>query len=199
MLGTTVGFHVHLRQQLFASAVRVRPMAGSRCLDVLPTQPRLLLQQRPRLCRTLTNRSSQPSIQQSRSDKSAQPELAEIDTTTPERPAKRQSLISRLTSKVSLQSTKGASSENGESETGASSVRKLISLAKPESRHLSVAVGLVSPTTVCKIGIVAQSYIQLLVSSSVSMLVPLTIGKLIDFFSTNSVSAVQTNEQIEQC
>jgi len=29
---------------------------------------------------------------------------------------------------------------------------------------------------------------QLLVSSSVSMLVPLTIGKLIDFFSTNSVS-----------
>ncbi|AAW41541.1 hypothetical protein CNBB3900 [Cryptococcus deneoformans B-3501A] len=168
MLGTTVGFHVHLRQQLFASAVRVRPMAGSRCLDVLPTQPRLLLQQRPRLCRTLTNRSSQPSIQQSRSDKSAQPELAEIDTTTPERPAKRQSLISRLTSKVSLQSTKGASSENGESETGASSVRKLISLAKPESRHLSVAVGL------------------LLVSSSVSMLVPLTIGKLIDFFSTNS-------------
>lgn len=36
-----------------------------------------------------------------------------------------------------------------------------------------------------------KSYIQLLISSSVSMLVPLTIGKLIDFFSTNSVSAAE--------
>ncbi|OWZ65613.1 hypothetical protein AYX15_02959 [Cryptococcus neoformans] len=171
MLVTTVGFQVQLRQQLFASAVRLRPIGGSRYLDVLPTQSRLLLRPRPGLCRPLTTRPSQPSIQQSRSDKSvysAQPELAEVDTTTPELSAKRPSLISRLTSKVSLQSAKGTSSENGESETGASSVRKLVSLARPESRHLAIAVGL------------------LLVSSSVSMLVPLTIGKLIDFFSTNS-------------
>ncbi|OXC69842.1 hypothetical protein AYX13_01609 [Cryptococcus neoformans] len=171
MLVTTVGFQVQLRQQLFASAVRLRPIGGSRYLDVLPTQSRLLLRPRPGLCRPLTTRPSQPSIQQSRSEKSvysAQPELAEVDTTTPELSAKRQSLISRLTSKVSLQSAKGTSSENGESETGASSVRKLVSLARPESRHLAIAVGL------------------LLVSSSVSMLVPLTIGKLIDFFSTNS-------------
>lgn len=153
MLVTTVGFQVQLRQQLFASAVRLRPIGGSRYLDVLPTQSRLLLRPRPGLCRPLTTRPSQPSIQQSRSDKSvysAQPELAEVDTTTPELSAKRPSLISRLTSKVSLQSAKGTSSENGESETGASSVRKLVSLARPESRHLAIAVGLVSPVNVYK-------------------------------------------------
>ncbi|GFZ48505.1 ATP-dependent permease MDL1, mitochondrial [Saitozyma sp. JCM 24511] len=55
-------------------------------------------------------------------------------------------------------------------DTGFSSVSKLVELAKPEGRQLGVAVGL------------------LLVSSSVSMLVPLTIGKLIDFFSTGSQS-----------
>lgn len=154
MLGTIVGFHVQLRQQLFASAVRLRPMAsGSLYSDVLLSQSRLLLQPRPLLCRPLTNRPSQASIQQTRSDESvhsAQPELAEIDITNPEQPAKRQSLISRLTSKLSLQSVKGTSSENGGSETGASSVRKLISLAKPESRPLAVAVGLVSAASICR-------------------------------------------------
>jgi hypothetical protein len=47
-----------------------------------------------------------------------------------------------------------------------SSLRKIISLAKPERKYLGIAIGL------------------LLVSSCVSMSVPFTIGKLIDFFSS---------------
>jgi hypothetical protein len=49
-----------------------------------------------------------------------------------------------------------------------SSFRKVVSLAKPEKKPLILAVCL------------------LLVSSSVGMTIPLTVGKLIDFFSTNS-------------
>jgi putative ABC transport system ATP-binding protein len=52
-----------------------------------------------------------------------------------------------------------------------SSLRKIVALAKPEKKPLLLAVGL------------------LLVSSSVAMSVPFTIGKLIDFFSSaNPVS-----------
>ena len=47
-----------------------------------------------------------------------------------------------------------------------SSVRKIFALAKPERKPLLIAVGL------------------LLMSSTVSMSIPFTIGKLIDFFST---------------
>lgn len=54
----------------------------------------------------------------------------------------------------------------------ASSFRKIVALAKPEQRPLLSAIGL------------------LFVSSSVSMSIPFTIGKLIDFFSTvNPVSS----------
>ncbi|KDR75617.1 hypothetical protein GALMADRAFT_248139 [Galerina marginata CBS 339.88] len=49
-----------------------------------------------------------------------------------------------------------------------SSFRKILSLAKPERKPLGIAMGL------------------LLVSSAVSMSVPFTIGKLIDFFSSTS-------------
>lgn len=51
----------------------------------------------------------------------------------------------------------------------ASSLRKIVSLAKPERATLSVAVAL------------------LFVSSSVSMSIPFTIGKLIDYFASSSV------------
>ncbi|KAG7091174.1 hypothetical protein E1B28_010226 [Marasmius oreades] len=55
------------------------------------------------------------------------------------------------------------------SSTGtASSFQKIVALAKPERKPLATAVGL------------------LLVSSSVSMSIPLLIGKLIDFFSSTS-------------
>lgn len=61
-------------------------------------------------------------------------------------------------------------------DTGSSSFTKIIALAKPERKPLTIAVGL------------------LLVSSAVSMSVPFTIGKLIDFFSsTNPVSATIQN------
>lgn len=49
-----------------------------------------------------------------------------------------------------------------------SSLRKIVALAKPETKPLLAAIGL------------------LLASSAVSMTVPFTIGKLIDFFSTNN-------------
>ena len=48
----------------------------------------------------------------------------------------------------------------------ASSFRKIAALAKPEKKPLTLAVGL------------------LLVSSSVSMSIPFTVGKLIDYFTT---------------
>jgi hypothetical protein len=57
------------------------------------------------------------------------------------------------------------------SPQSASSFRKIVALAKPEKKPLTTAVGL------------------LLISSAVSMSIPMTIGKLIDFFSsTNPVS-----------
>nr|ODN81233.1 ATP-binding cassette, subfamily B (MDR/TAP), member 10 [Cryptococcus depauperatus CBS 7841] len=65
-------------------------------------------------------------------------------------------------------SLKPVEDKAGNEDLGSSSVTKLLMLAKPERKDLSIAIGF------------------LLVSSSVSMLVPLTIGKLIDFFSTNS-------------
>lgn len=57
------------------------------------------------------------------------------------------------------------------SPQGISSFRKIVALAKPERKPLLIAIGL------------------LLMSSAVSMSVPFTIGKLIDFFSSpNPVS-----------
>nr|VWO94902.1 Iron-regulated surface determinant protein B (Fur-regulated protein B) (Staphylococcal iron-regulated protein H) (Staphylococcus aureus surface protein J) [Ganoderma boninense] len=53
-----------------------------------------------------------------------------------------------------------------ESGKSASSFRKVVALALPEKKPLGIAIGL------------------LLVSSTVSMSVPFTIGKLIDYFST---------------
>jgi len=50
----------------------------------------------------------------------------------------------------------------------ASSFRKIVALARPEWKPLTIAIGL------------------LLLSSAVSMSVPFTIGKLIDFFSTTN-------------
>lgn len=56
---------------------------------------------------------------------------------------------------------------SGPSQT-TSSFRKIVSLAKPEKRPLTAAVGL------------------LLISSSVGMSIPFTVGRLIDFFSTSN-------------
>lgn len=78
----------------------------------------------------------------------------------------RKGLIARLTSALSLKNV----GPQDTSETGQSSVKQLFQLAKPEKKTLGIAVGL------------------LCISSSVSMLVPLTIGKLIDFFSSHAVS-----------
>ena len=52
--------------------------------------------------------------------------------------------------------------------TTASSLRKIVALARPEKKPLLAAIGL------------------LFVSSSVSMSIPFTIGKLIDFFSASA-------------
>ena len=55
---------------------------------------------------------------------------------------------------------------NTDGSSNASSFRKIVALAKPERRNLGIAVGL------------------LLVSSSVSLSIPFTVGKLIDFFAS---------------
>ncbi|GMK58652.1 hypothetical protein CspeluHIS016_0600940 [Cutaneotrichosporon spelunceum] len=75
----------------------------------------------------------------------------------------RQSPFARLSSAFALDKPAEPADDKAES-----SIRKLAELAIPEKRTLSTAIGL------------------LFVSSSVSMLVPLTIGKLIDFFSSNA-------------
>ncbi|KAI6163385.1 P-loop containing nucleoside triphosphate hydrolase protein [Pisolithus thermaeus] len=76
---------------------------------------------------------------------------------TQPQPKERSSLVSRI-----LPSALRSGPEAG------SSLRKVIALAKPEKKPLLFAVGL------------------LLVSSSVAMSVPFTIGKLIDYFSTEN-------------
>ena len=75
--------------------------------------------------------------------------------------AKRRSILSRfLPAAIAADTTKSASS-----------FRKIVALASPEKKPLGIAIGL------------------LLVSSSVSMSIPFTIGKLIDYFtSANPVS-----------
>ncbi|ORY28160.1 P-loop containing nucleoside triphosphate hydrolase protein [Naematelia encephala] len=93
------------------------------------------------------------------------PTSAEPPTPSPS-PSSPSSAIRRFISSLSLQPVESASS----GESGSSSVRKLAELARPEGRWLGIAVGL------------------LLISSSVSMTVPLTIGKLIDFFSTGATT-----------
>ena len=61
----------------------------------------------------------------------------------------------------------------GKTPQNVSSLRKIFALAKPEKKPLLIAIGL------------------LLMSSAVSMSVPFTVGKLIDFFSsTNPVSII---------
>lgn len=77
--------------------------------------------------------------------------------------AERKSPLARLTAAFAL--GKPEEPADGKAE---SSVGKLVELAVPERKTLTAAVGL------------------LVISSSVSMLVPLTIGKLIDFFSSNA-------------
>ena len=82
------------------------------------------------------NSSSSPT-----SSKPAQPTLTTSPSTSQtahERSSK--SLYSRFTSAISLANEKGPATE----ESSSSSVKKLVLLAKPESRQLSIAVGLVS-------------------------------------------------------
>lgn len=80
-------------------------------------------------------------------------------TTSPTPPQKR-SLFSRFIPKNT-----GAASG---SISSSSSFKKIVALAKPEWKPLTIAIGL------------------LLMSSAVSMSVPFTVGKLIDFFSTTN-------------
>ncbi|KAK6909635.1 hypothetical protein I203_103656 [Kwoniella mangroviensis CBS 8507] len=113
---------------------------------------------------TPTDSSSIPKIQNA----TTPPESSAITQTDSKETSKR-SILSRITSNLSLKPVAEThTSKEGGEDSGSSSVIKLLELAKPESKNLGIAVGL------------------LLVSSSVSMLVPLTIGKLIDFFSSNS-------------
>ncbi len=73
-------------------------------------------------------------------------------------------------------------------EGGPSSIWKLVDLARPEKKPLTIAIGLVRAGGEGRDLQLMRTNdgSQLLVSSSVSMLVPLTIGKLIDFFSASS-------------
>lgn len=69
---------------------------------------------------------------------------------------------------------RSSNSGSSNSSSNLSSFRKIISLSGPERKPLLIATGL------------------LLVSSSVSMSIPFTVGRLIDFFST--ANPVSVNE-----
>lgn len=77
-------------------------------------------------------------------------------------------------------------------EESSSSLRKLISLAGPEKPTIAKAVGLVrfpvvfgvAETLLTNDTAGARFLLQLFISSAVSMSIPFTIGKLIDFFSS---------------
>lgn len=117
----------------------------------------------------------------------------------PAKPTKKPGFLSRILPDMSLEPAKGSKrtldNEENEQKDTSSSIRKLIDLARPEKRQLGIAVGLVSLMR-CLPGEIEADRVQLLVSSSVSMLVPLTIGKLIDFFS--SPDAVRRDRLVEQ-
>lgn len=70
-------------------------------------------------------------------------------------PAPKRSILSRL-----------VPSSGHDASKSASSFRSIMALAKPEKKPLGIAVGL------------------LLISSTVSMSIPLTVGKLIDYFTS---------------
>lgn len=70
-------------------------------------------------------------------------------------------------------------------EQSTSSLKRIYQLALTEKKPLSMAIGLVSNTlAVCHSEINTVIYYQLLVSSSVSMSVPFTIGRIIDYFTS---------------
>lgn len=74
------------------------------------------------------------------------------------------------------------SSSGEDPSKSASSFRSIVSLARPEKKPLGIAIGL------------------LFVSSSVSMSIPFTIGKLIDFFTTtNPVSGSFFGSRSRMC
>nr|XP_019044376.1 ATP-binding cassette, subfamily B (MDR/TAP), member 10 [Kwoniella bestiolae CBS 10118]OCF23306.1 ATP-binding cassette, subfamily B (MDR/TAP), member 10 [Kwoniella bestiolae CBS 10118] len=118
----------------------------------------------------IRHNSSTPHPSTSSTSKISTPTESSALIQTDSKETSKRSILSRITSNLSLKpvAETHTSKEGGAEEHGSSSVVKLLELARPESRQLGIAVGL------------------LLVSSSVSMLVPLTIGKLIDFFSSNS-------------
>ena len=84
------------------------------------------------------NSSSAPSKSDQKPLTASDPSQTSITTPAPAA-SKPKSIIARLTALTSL---KGATTSG---ETGHSSVAKLVELAKPESRQLAIAVGLVSP------------------------------------------------------
>ncbi|WVN85245.1 uncharacterized protein L203_100390 [Cryptococcus depauperatus CBS 7841] len=177
MLGKRLGRHTQLRQQLFAPSYpsqsivqrtfmdSMRPLIESRCFYKRKESSYFLLQSSQhhlfssRSCRYSTSSSSNSKLKDVQSSAEASNEKKPSVAVT------RQSIASHLMSNISL---KPVEDKAGNEDLGSSSVTKLLMLAKPERKDLSIAIGF------------------LLVSSSVSMLVPLTIGKLIDFFSTNS-------------
>lgn len=153
---------------------------------ILSCHSRPLALPSPNLAPARYNSSSSPTSAEPASPTIVTSPSTSQEPTTPTPAQPRRSLLARLTSSVSLANEKSPTAE----ESSSSSVKKLLLLAKPESRQLGIAVGLVSygqPISAHQRHMQRSS--QLVVSSSVSMLIPLTVGKLIDFFSNDQVSA----------
>jgi hypothetical protein len=83
-------------------------------------------------------------------------------------------------------------------EQSTSSLKRIYQLALTEKKPLSIAIGLVSNTLMWLVTwiLTLLSICQLLVSSSVSMSVPFTIGRIIDYFTSPNpvgVSLLEVN------
>ena len=111
--------------------------------------------------------SSAPSLSSASSSQSA----SSSATVSEHKPKEVKSTESKSSSPTKSIWSRLLPSNAQESGKSASSFRKIVALARPEKKPLGIAIGL------------------LMVSSAVSMSVPFTIGKLIDYFSsTNPVS-----------
>ena len=147
---------LHLRQhcRLPSTLLLIAPPSSLRRYHIgLPRLPRPPLAARSRW---LSSTSRQQ--QDARAPTPSPPHDLQSAPTPPPKP--KMSLLSRFFP------------SGGDASKSASSFRAIVSLAKPEKKPLTMAVGL------------------LMISSAVSMSVPVTIGKLIDYFtSTQPVRA----------
>jgi hypothetical protein len=88
---------------------------------------------------SISHRSPRFSSRQNSSSSSSSPSIPTASSSLPATPNPPRSILARIQSTFAL--------SDKASDTGGSSIRKLVQLAKPEGKQLGIAVGLVSQTS----------------------------------------------------